>query len=204
MRPILQLPVWLRARPALRLGPGTPAERAFTLIELLTTIAIIALLAALLLPALNRGKRSAASAACLSNLRQIGVALELYVQDNEHHLPVCAMLPSLSTNPPLPVVLSNYTASPAVFQCREDRTYFAREKTSYEWNEFLNGASYDRPEDWSPTTKAIVETIFGGRLNTPLVGDADAFHPASGSQLGKNALFFDGRVAASNWKRPRP
>jgi len=40
----------------------------------------------------------------------------------------------------------------------------------------------------------IVETIFGGRLNTPLLGDAEAFHPPSGVWSGKNALYFEGRV----------
>jgi prepilin-type processing-associated H-X9-DG protein len=58
----------------------------------------------------------------------------------------------------------------------------------------LNGASYERPQDWSPTTQALVETIFGGRVNTPLIGDAEAFHPSDGIWMGKNALFFDGRV----------
>jgi hypothetical protein len=39
-----------------------------------------------------------------------------------------------------------------------------------------------------------VELVFGGRLNTPLIGDANAFHPASGNRTSKNALFFGGRV----------
>jgi prepilin-type N-terminal cleavage/methylation domain-containing protein len=63
----------------------TPADRrqrfAFTLIELLVVIAILAILASLLLPALNRSKRSAHLARCLSNLRQQGIALQLHVTD---------------------------------------------------------------------------------------------------------------------------
>ena len=55
--------------------------RAFTLIELLVVIAIIAILAALVLPALSAAKRKAQQANCMSNLRQVGLALHLYTDD---------------------------------------------------------------------------------------------------------------------------
>jgi prepilin-type N-terminal cleavage/methylation domain-containing protein/prepilin-type processing-associated H-X9-DG protein len=63
------------------------SRQAFTLIELLVVIAIIAILAALLLPVLSRAKRRAHQSACLANLKQIGVAIEIYLADHEGRFP---------------------------------------------------------------------------------------------------------------------
>jgi prepilin-type N-terminal cleavage/methylation domain-containing protein len=66
---------------------GHPAQRAFTLVELLVVIAIIAILAGLLLPALTKAKAQAHRAACLNNLKELTLSLNLYADDHSDLLP---------------------------------------------------------------------------------------------------------------------
>src|SRR5947208_10707667 len=66
---------------------GSGATRGFTLIELLVVIAIIAILTALLFPVFAQAREKARQTGCLSNLRQIGTAAQMYAQDYEERLP---------------------------------------------------------------------------------------------------------------------
>lgn len=81
--------------------PG-PNRRGFTLIELLVVLAILAILASMLLPALARAKGKARSISSLGNLRQVGLALQLYADDHEDRFPGHSSLKSETTARGLP------------------------------------------------------------------------------------------------------
>jgi len=74
-------------KPSSHASAARQRSAGFTLIELLVVISIVALLVALLLPALSKARESAQIAMCLSNLRQIGIGLHIYSTGYDEHLP---------------------------------------------------------------------------------------------------------------------
>lgn len=165
---------------------------SFTLIELLVVIAIIGLLAAMLMPTLGRAKESGRATACLSNLRQIGIALQLYVQENNNRLPVMRDRPLGTNTPPtnafpsVELVLSNELGNVKVLRCPSDREQlYEQTGSSYSWNSLLNGQNADRME---------VFNIEFGPSQIPVMFDKEAFHKARGEKKGVNYLYADGHI----------
>jgi prepilin-type N-terminal cleavage/methylation domain-containing protein/prepilin-type processing-associated H-X9-DG protein len=117
-------------------------RRGFTLIELLVVIAIIAILAAILFPVFARAREKARQTSCLSNLKQIGLAIHMYVQDYDEMYPNSRIAPGsqpgwgdyaqLVANPPglyiitertnqgYPTLLQPYIKNMQIFWCPSD------------------------------------------------------------------------------------
>jgi prepilin-type N-terminal cleavage/methylation domain-containing protein/prepilin-type processing-associated H-X9-DG protein len=166
------------------------AGLAFTLIELLVVIAIIAILAALLLPVLGQGKIRSRAAACLSNLHQVGLALQMYVDENSNRMPnLYDALVSTNGAPrtnTIDVVLSNQLASVKVLRCpADDKGVFEQTGSSYGWNVLVNGQDAEHLNVLNLTSDAH---------HIPLVFDKEKFHKGRGEGKEVNILYADGHI----------
>ena len=165
-------------------------------------ISIIAVLAALLLPALSRAKESGRATVCLSNLHQIGLGLQVYVGDNNNRLPVMRDRSATTLTNELPSpdqVLSNCVGNVNVFKCPSDSwpggqaeltagagaTYFAQTGSSFSWNSLLNGRDADH---------LVALGVKFDPHQMPLMFDKEKFHLRRGESKAQNWLYADGHI----------
>jgi len=161
--------------------------RAFTLMEIVVVLAIAALLAALGFPAYQRAIARGRATACLSNLRQLGIALNLYLGDHDQTMPELAAGRRAKTEnvPALDNTLDRYVPDARVFACPADTAkHFAETTgTSYLWNVALNNQHL---------ASLNFLAVINDHSRIPLFGDKEGFHDATDHKV--NLLYADGHA----------
>ena len=157
------------------------SHAGFTLTEILVTIAIIAVIAGIAIPVVRSGVARSRQAACLVKLRDIGVALESYLQEHNNIMPALqAGRPSKAADVPvLENTLNAYLTNEDAFHCPADGEQFAKSGSSYLWNPTQNGQS------------KLNLKFFGFEADPtriPLITDKEAWHPGAN---GSNILYAD-------------
>jgi len=154
-------------------------KTGFTLIELLVVIAIIAILAAILFPVFSRARENARRASCQSNLKQIGLAFQQYISDNDDRFP--QMGPVLPQTFGWAYFIQPYMKSEQVLQCPSepndppsganlDARAVGAGFTDYFYNANIG---FVDPASTPPHPSPWKETVATGPSNTILIGDGD-------------------------------
>lgn len=144
--------------------------RGFTLVELLIVLAIIGTLAGIGFPLTRSMVAKSRQAACLANLRSIGIGLQAYLQEHGNKMPALVQGRAAKTEelPVLETVLLPYVGSPEAFHCPEDRKEFAKSGSSYFWNATQSGL---------PVAGLRLFGVQDRPDKIPLVYDKEAWHP---------------------------
>ncbi len=161
-------------------------SRGFTILEILAVVVIISLLTLVAVPSLGILQARGKSAKCLSNLRQIGVALQAYLGDNNMEMPTL-LAGRRSVNDAGPVLdeaLAAYTDDPSVFLFPADRTIGDRSGTSYYWNVALNGQRAG-----SLNFLELVNAL----SRIPILSDKEGWHRFRDNKV--NFLYADGHAS---------
>jgi prepilin-type N-terminal cleavage/methylation domain-containing protein/prepilin-type processing-associated H-X9-DG protein len=159
--------------------------RGFTLVELLVVLGIIAVLISILMPALSVVRSQARKTACKSQLRQIGSAFRMYLNENRERYPLAPALPSVNPNklPTIVDFLGKYVAkNHEVFHCPADMDVFPAEGVSYFYYNELGERKIE---------ESFFFKILGMSTKVPIMWDAGNYH---GGSVPFNWLFADGHV----------
>lgn len=161
---------------------GTAGHGGFTLTETLVVLAVVAVLAAVSFPIARSAVASSHRAGCLSNLRQIGIGLEAYLQEHGQRMPELAAgrRSKAEDLPVLDELLEPYVASPSIFRCPADPHVFEDTGSSYLWNTTQNGL---------PRSRLSFFGEQGDLSKIPLVIDKESWH--GGGDSGSNFLYAD-------------
>ncbi len=166
--------------------------RGITLTELLVVLSIVAVLAGIAYPVGGSLIGRSREAACLGNLRGIGIGLQGYLQDHGQRMPeLAAGRASRSEDlPVLETVLLPYVGSPDVFHCPADRRVFGKTGSSYGWNTTQNGLHVSRLSFFGIEDRPD---------RIPLISDKEAWHPGGVNFLyGDSSSSGKARFAAGN------